>query len=73
MEPAKRGMADVRWWIVGAALCVVSALVPISCVGTGDKGTFVFSFGSVSVNSVVKEDGGKTTKVRTGMAALRPD
>ena len=73
MEPAQRGTSGIRWWIIGAVLFVLSALFPISCVNTSDNGTFVVSFGSVSVNSVVKEDGGRTTKVRTGPAALRPD
>jgi hypothetical protein len=73
MEPAQRGTSGIKWWLIGAVLFVLSALVPISCINTSDNGTFVFSFGSVSVNTVVKEDGGRATKVRTGPAALRPD
>lgn len=73
MQPNQRGTTGLKWWIIGGILLVATSLFPISCIGTGDHGTMVFSFGSVSVNARTGPDGERTTKVRTGLGALRPD
>jgi len=62
-----------KWWLVAALLTAGSVAVPVSCSGTDKNGTWVFSFGSVSVDQREDDQGNRRTKIRTGAAVFRPD
>ncbi len=71
MENEKKPMSN--WWMVGLILAAGSVAVPVSCSGTGRYGTWVFSFGSVRVDTREDDQGNRSTKVRTGAAVFGGD